>query len=155
MTDIAINGVLIRKLGKFDDQRGWLSEIYRKDIDKEIRPVMNYVSFTNFNAVRGPHEHKEQSDFFVFLGPGDFELYLWDNRKDSETYGKKMKLVVGESNKVNVLIPPGVVHGYKSISKEGSMCINLPDRLYKGEGKKEGIDEIRHEDDADSEFKIA
>ena len=42
---------------------------------------------------------------------------LWDNRKDSPTYGQYEKLIVGQSNKVSVLIPPGVVHGYKSISE--------------------------------------
>ena len=115
---------------------------------------MSYASFTNFGKIRGPHEHEYQTDFFVFIGPGDFELFLWDNRKDSKTYKKHEKLIVGESNSVNVLVPPGVVHGYKPISKCGSLSINLPDKLYKGEGKKEEIDEIRHEDATDSKFKI-
>lgn len=115
---------------------------------------MSYISYTKFNTARGPHEHKFQSDFFVFIGPGDFELYLWDNRKDSETYGKDMKIIVGESNKVSVIVPPGVVHGYKSISKQGSLSINLPNKLYKGKNKQEEVDEIRHESYPDSKFKI-
>ncbi|PIN86261.1 dTDP-4-dehydrorhamnose 3,5-epimerase [Candidatus Woesearchaeota archaeon CG10_big_fil_rev_8_21_14_0_10_44_13] len=149
-----IKGVVIRKLARFEDSRGWLSEIYRKDEDKGIKPSMCYISHTNFNAVRGPHEHKKQTDFFVFTGPGDFELYLWDNRKNSVTFGRSMRITAGESNKVSVIVPPGVVHGYKSISRNGSFSINLPDRLYKGEGRKEEIDEIRHEDDPDPRFMI-
>src|SRR3989344_2241965 len=108
-----IKGVIMRKIERFEDKRGWLSEIYRNDVNREIRPLMCYVSYTNFNKVRGPHEHKKQSDFFIFLGPGDFELYLWDNRKNSRSHGKKMKIKAGEKNKLSILVPPGVVHGYK------------------------------------------
>lgn len=149
-----IIGIVIKQLMQFNDERGWLSEIYRKDEPDRIIPVMSYVSFTKFGQIRGPHEHKQQSDFFVFVGPGDFELYLWDNRHGSETYNNHIKLVVGENNRCSVLIPPGIVHGYKAISPSGSMCINLPDKLYRGEGKKEEVDEIRHEEDINSKFKI-
>ena len=148
-----IKDIKIKKLGKFEDERGWLTEIYRKDSDN-FQAVMSYISYTKFNVVRGPHEHKNQADFFVFVGPGDFELHLWDNRKDSETYGQHEKIIVGETNKVSVIVQPGIVHGYKSISKEGSISINLPDKLYKGENKTEEVDEIRHEDDLNSKFKI-
>ncbi|RMF55447.1 dTDP-4-dehydrorhamnose 3,5-epimerase [Candidatus Woesearchaeota archaeon] len=148
-----IKGVIIKKLEKYDDYRGWLCEVYRKDED-EVRPAMGYVSYTKCGVVRGPHEHKRQSDFFVFAGFGDFELHMWDNRRDSETYKNHMMIVVGESNRCSVLIPPGVVHGYKSISKNGSFSINLPDQLYRGEGKKGEVDEIRHENNQNSEFKI-
>ena len=34
------------------------------------------------------------------------------------------------------------------------MSINLPDKLYKGDGKKEEIDEIRWEQDLESPYKI-
>jgi len=148
-----IEGVSIKSLSRFSDERGWLSEIYRGD-EESVSPAMCYISFTNFGAVRGPHEHVHQTDLFVFNGPGDFELYLWDNRKNSRTFGKFEKIIVGESNKVKVTVPPGVVHGYKGISKEGSFCINLPDKLYAGKKKKEVVDEIRHEKDPSSKFKI-
>jgi dTDP-4-dehydrorhamnose 3,5-epimerase len=48
-----------------------------------------------------------------------------------------------------VVVPPGVVHGYKNISDRDGMVLNYPDKLYKGWGKKEEVDEIRHEDKED------
>ena len=150
---IMIDGVVITEIKRYSDERGWLSEIYRRD-DNGFQVQMSYVSFTNHGIVRGPHEHKSQSDFFVFIGPGDFELHLWDNRKDSKTKGEHVKMILGESKPASVLIPPGVVHGYKSISKDGSCSLNLPDSLYKGEGKKSEVDEIRHENDPKSRFQI-
>ena len=148
-----MNGVIVKKIEIFADPRGWLKEIHRTDMDNLI-PAMCYVSHTNFMQDRGPHEHAEQTDFFVFLGPGDFELYIWDNRKDSSTYGNKDKLIVGQSNNVSVLVPPGVVHGYKSITPGGSFSINLPDKLYAGFNKKEPVDEIRHENETESKFRM-
>ena len=64
-----INGVEVRKLKIYHDTRGWLTEIYRQD-ETNYRPVMAYLSETKPGVVRGPHEHKNQSDFFVFLAPG-------------------------------------------------------------------------------------
>jgi len=148
-----INGVVITKLSSYTDDRGWLTEIFRTDEDT-FSPEMSYVSFTKNGVARGPHEHVFQSDFFVFIGPGDFELHLWDNRKDSSTFGTFENIVVGESNKVKVLVPPGVVHGYKSITPTGSISINLPNKLFAGKDKKDAVDEIRHEKDPNSKFKI-
>lgn len=148
-----MNGVIIKKLEKHTDERGWLAEIYRSD-EFDFNPTMSYVSATRNGVIRGPHEHKFQSDCFVFVGPGNFELHLWDNRENSETKGEYLKIEVGEEKPTMVIVPPGVVHGYKCVSVTDAYCINLPDKLYKGEGKQEEIDEIRWEKIEDSPFKI-
>jgi len=53
-----------------------------------------------------------------------------------------------------VVVPKGVVHGYKNIGDTDGMVINCPNRLYMGEGKKEPIDEIRHEDDPATPYRM-
>jgi len=148
-----IEGVVIKKLKKNEDIRGWLVEIYRND-EIKYSPAMSYISTTRPGVVRGPHEHREQSDFFVFAGPGKFRLYLWDNRADSATYKKKLEIEGGENNQIAVLVPPGIVHAYKCISDTDAWCVNLPDRLYAGTDKKGEIDEIRWEKDPKCPFKI-
>ena len=149
-----IKDIIIKKLTKHHDERGWLCEIFRKDELNNYQVPMSYISETKPGIVRGPHEHKEQSDLFVFIGPGTFKLYLWDNRKNSETYQEKMELEGGEDNLLAVIVPPGVVHGYKCISDQPAWCINMPNKLYKGKNKSEEIDEIRWEENPDSPFKI-
>lgn len=149
-----IEGVIIKELKKYEDDRGWVAELYRSDEDN-FKPEMSYASFTKHNVVRGPHEHKEQSDYFCFFGPGDFEMHLWDNREDSKTYEKYEKMIVGSSKPVVVVVPPGVVHGYKCVSENGAWYVNSPNALYAGKDKKEEVDEIRHEVDPNSKFKIA
>ncbi len=149
-----IDGVTVIKLRKFTDYRGFLIETYRTDVlPKGVEPVMSYVSFTRPGISRGPHEHEKQTDVFAFVGPGVFELHLWDNRKSSKTYGNKMVLKTGEGNPLTVVVPPGVVHGYRNVSDEDGMVLNFPDRLFGGVGKKEKVDEIRHEDKGDDFYK--
>lgn len=148
-----IDGVIIKKLDKFPDDRGWLSEIFRTDSD-QYQPAMSYISETKPGVVRGPHEHINQSDLFVFL-IGRFRLYLWDNRQGAKNYRQLETHEFGEDNLTSVIIPPGVVHAYKCISDTPAMVINLPDKLYKGQDKNQEIDEIRWEADPDSPFKIS
>ncbi|MDR0335648.1 MAG: dTDP-4-dehydrorhamnose 3,5-epimerase family protein [Planctomycetaceae bacterium] len=152
-TEGVIHDVEIRPLNKRTDSRGWLSELFRSDeLTSEQVPVMCYISETLPDVTRGPHEHVDQTDFFAFFGPGNLKLYLWDNRQDSPTYCYKMILPVGVSNPVAVIVPPGVVHAYRCVSEIPALVFNAPNRLYAGKGKQEPIDEIRHENIADSPF---
>jgi dTDP-4-dehydrorhamnose 3,5-epimerase len=148
-----IDGVICKNIKAYTDQRGWLMEIYREDeLEEEIHPVMAYLSETLPGVVRGPHQHHYQADYFAFLGPGEFCLYLWDIRSKSPTYGASMKICVGQANRCAVAVPPGVVHAYKNVGETAGWVFNLPNRLYAGEGKKDPVDEIRHENDPCSPF---
>ena len=146
-----IDGVVIINLKKYVDERGFLIETFRIDeLPEELRPEMSYISYTEPEISRGPHEHDNQTDIFAFIGPGNFKVYLWDNRKNSKTYLNRMIIFGGEDNPISVVVPPGVVHGYKNISKTiRGMVLNFPDKLYAGWNKKEPVDEIRHEDKGD------
>jgi len=148
-----IEGVVITSIKKHNDERGWLAELFRHDeLAKEFHPQMAYISVTNPGVLRGPHEHIEQADLFIWVGPGDFKVTLWDNREGSPTYGNRMECYMGANNPGTILVPKGVVHCYRCISSVPGMVFNAPNRLYAGERKKAPIDEIRHEDDPDNIF---
>ena len=148
-----VEGVIWKPLKKFHDQRGWLCELFRKDeVAEEHFPVMGYVSLTQPGVPRGPHEHVDQTDYFCFLGPSNFKMYVWDNRPDSPTYGHGEARVVGEDSPMIVIIPPGIVHAYRNVGEQTGLVFNYANQLYKGWGKKEPVDEIRHEDVKDSPF---
>lgn len=151
-----IKDVVVYPLKKFVDERGWLAELFRHDeLAEEFYPAMAYISITEPNVQRGPHEHVDQADLFCFIGTGNFKLRMWDNRADSPTYQNVMTLFVGADNPQAVIVPKGVVHAYKNVSTtEKGVVINCPNRLFMGENKSEEIDEIRHEDDPETIFKI-
>ena len=153
--DGEIQGVVVKSLAKSFDSRGWLAELFRHDgLAEEFFPVMAYISSTNPGVTRGPHEHVDQADFFCFIGPSNFKLRLWDNRENSETFQCTTTLVVGADNPASVLIPAGVVHGYQNVGDVDGIVINCPNRLYRGHGRKEEVDEIRHESDAATIFRM-
>lgn len=146
-----INGLIVKELKENVDPRGSLIELFRTD---ELpcdycRPAMAYISNTNPGVERGPHEHRLQTDLFVFLD-GEYELYLWENRKGYEE--EKLVLKVGKDNPVAVWVPAGVVHAYKNVGNTTAFVLNFPDTLYAGWKKKDKVDEIRHENDPNSKF---
>ena len=150
-----IDDVVIRDLRRFSDSRGWLAELFRHDeLDPEFYPMMAYTSSTIPGVTRGPHEHVDQADLFCFIGPSNFKLRLWDNRPESQTFNNVVTLVVGEDNPKSVLIPKGVVHAYKNVGLVPGIVFNCPNRLYMGVGKKDQIDEIRHEDDPQTIYRM-
>ena len=150
-----IDGVVVRSLRKFVDERGFLAELFRHDeLEEEFYPAMAYISSTQPGHSRGPHEHTHQADMFCFIGPSNFKLRMWDNRQDSETYNHIMTLFVGEDDPKVVIVPKGVVHAYRNVGSVEGLVINCPNRLYMGEGRREAVDEIRHEDDPDTIFRI-
>jgi len=156
---VTIGGVFLSASRVATDQRGWLIELFREDVLKEsgqegARPVMAYLSMTLPGVVRGPHEHREQTDFFAFVGPSDFEVTLWDNRPGSPTYRQRERFVLGAGKPATLIVPPGVVHAYRNVGETDGWVLNLPNRLYRGAGRKDEVDEIRHEDDPESPFRL-
>jgi dTDP-4-dehydrorhamnose 3,5-epimerase len=151
----AIKGVRVGDLKKHVDERGWLSELFRHDeLEEEFYPQMGYVSQSEPGVQRGPHEHVDQADLFCFIGPSNFKMRLWDNRPDSETYLSVMTLFVGQDNPKSVLVPKGVVHVYRNVGHNVGIVLNFPNRLFMGENRKQEVDEIRHEDDPDTIFRL-
>ncbi len=150
-----IEDVVVKPIAKHVDERGWLAELWRTDnVPGEFMPVMTYISQTEPGVVRGPHEHVAQTDYFCFLGPGNFKVDMWDNREDSPTYNVHQQLVVGADKPTIVVVPHGVVHAYRNVSHTPGIVINCPNALYAGENYAEEVDEIRHEDDPDSPFHV-
>lgn len=153
-------GCFIGTLKNYSDERGVLTELFRWDefpfIEKATMPIaMGYISTTKPLVRRGPHEHKAQTDCFFFLS-GAFTLELWDNRDlyllhdPVRTYQRFDGL--GGNVTCFAIIPPGVVHSYTNLSHVEGSVVNLPDKLYKGYGRHEAVDEIRHEIDPETIF---
>jgi dTDP-4-dehydrorhamnose 3,5-epimerase len=148
-----LEGVYFFDLKEYKDERGSLMELFRNDqLFKINHPEMGYISQTLPGVTRGPHEHKEQSDLFCFVGPGVFALHLWKWEDATEPVPDHEVFIVGEGKPVAVIVPPGVVHAYKNCSDYPGIVFNFPNQLYAGPGKIYPVDEIRHEGDKNSPF---
>lgn len=143
-----LEGVYLFDLYPFEDHRGWVIESFRTDeLPIHLYPAMGYVSVTHPGVWRGPHEHKSQSDLFVFVGPGQFLLHLWSNDwviHEQYEVGNQYN----EADRIAymaIIVPPGVIHAYHNTGKEPGYVLNFPNALYAGEGRLYAVDEVRHE----------
>jgi dTDP-4-dehydrorhamnose 3,5-epimerase len=153
--DSTISGVICTELKVMSDYRGWLVELFRTDeIESGRLPAMAYLSMTHPGVTRGPHEHRNQTDHFAFVGPSTFRLHLWDNRVNSPTYRAYQSFDVGQYKPMAIEVPCGVVHAYQNIGQVDGLVYNFPDHLYRGARRSDEVDEIRYEDDPNSPFVI-
>jgi dTDP-4-dehydrorhamnose 3,5-epimerase len=125
-----IDGVKTKPMRLIPDERGWLMEILRVD-ETELftRFGQVYVSATYPGAVKAWHYHRNQVDNFACVA-GMVKLVLVDTREDSPTRGLINEFFVGSQNPMLVQVPNLVYHGWKCISPEPSLVVNVPDQPY-------------------------
>jgi dTDP-4-dehydrorhamnose 3,5-epimerase len=136
-----IEGVRTKPLRLVPDERGWLLEILRAD-DTGLFSTFGqvYVSATYPGVVKAWHYHKRQIDNFACVA-GMVKLVLVDTRDDSPTRGLVNEFFLGTQNLTLVQVPNLVYHGWKCISLEPSLVVNVPNEAY----NREEPDEYRLE----------
>lgn len=124
-----IDGVAVRQLRVIPDERGYLMEMLRSDWPEFERFGQAYVTAVYPGVVKGWHYHRIQTDHFICVG-GMAKVVLYDRREDSPTQGEVNEFFVGQLNPILLKIPPGVVHGFKAVSPEMTLIVNIPTELY-------------------------
>jgi dTDP-4-dehydrorhamnose 3,5-epimerase len=125
-----IAGVKTKSLRLIPDERGWLMEILRAD-DQEFFTKFGqvYISATYPGVVKAWHYHEKQVDNFTCIA-GMVKLVLVDTRPDSPTNGAVNEFFIGTQNPSIVQVPNLVYHGWKCISPEPSMVVNVTTEPY-------------------------
>lgn len=126
-----IHGVKTKALRLIPDERGWLLEILRSD-EPELFTGFGqvYVSATYPGVVKAWHYHKQQVDNFACIA-GMVKLVLVDTRPDSPTNGAINEFFIGAQNPMLVQVPNLVYHGWKGISAETALVVNVPNEPYR------------------------
>ena len=124
-----IEGVVTKPLKQIADERGWLTEILRNDWEHFKKFGQAYVTAAYPHIVKAWHMHKTQTDNITCI-KGMVKLVLYDDRKQSKTKNEINEFMIGERNLLLVQIPPEVWHGFKTISEEYALVLNLPTELY-------------------------
>jgi dTDP-4-dehydrorhamnose 3,5-epimerase len=128
---VRIDGVQTKALRVIPDERGWLMEILRGD-DAGLFTKFGqvYVSATYPGVVKAWHYHKQQVDHFACVA-GSVKLVLIDTREGSPTRGVVNEFFLGTQNPLLVQVPALVYHGWKCISLEPSLVVNVPTEPYR------------------------
>ena len=122
------------------DDRGYFLEIQRigHGLVAEFPAESTQVSavFNYPDTIKAFHYHQEHTDCWTPTS-GLLQIVLVDLRAESPTFGSRNTMYVGELRPWQILIPPGVAHGYKVIGGEGAWLVYLTDRFYdpKDEGR--------------------
>jgi dTDP-4-dehydrorhamnose 3,5-epimerase len=135
-----IDGVQIRPYALWPDDRGYFLEVLRigdgpaAHFDPSTTQISAALSYPD--TIKAFHFHLEQTDFWV-PSQGMFQVVLVDLRPGSKTFGVKNTMYVGAMRTWQILIPPGIGHGYKVIGTQPGMLVYVTNRTYnpKDEGR--------------------
>jgi dTDP-4-dehydrorhamnose 3,5-epimerase len=105
-----IDGIERFPLRRFDDDRGWFTELMRASQLPEPVRQSNLV-YSRAGVIRGLHYHERgQSDLFACL-QGLIRVVVLD-RDTGETFSED----IGDENPVAIYIPGHLAHGYEALS---------------------------------------
>jgi dTDP-4-dehydrorhamnose 3,5-epimerase len=135
-----IDGVRVQPQLLWPDDRGYFLEIQRygqglaADFPAETTQVSAVFDYPE--TIKAFHYHLEHTDCWTPTA-GLLQVALVDLRATSPTFGRRNTMFVGALRPWQILIPPGVAHGYKVVGGECAVMVYLTDRFYdpKDEGR--------------------
>ena len=134
-TDL-IDGIRIEPLQIYPDDRGFFTEIARlgRGLAADMMPdgarkIQISLTLTYPNTIKAIHYHAEQTDLWAPV-TGMVQVFLYDLRRHSKTFGLINTIYAGRFRPWEILIPPGVGHGYKALGVEPIQLLYLTDRHY-------------------------
>lgn len=128
-----IEGVRIESLTLWPDDRGYFLEIQRmgNGLAADFPPDQVQISaaLSYPGTIKAFHYHLEQTDCWT-VSAGMLQVALVDLRAGSRTFGVKNTVYTGVQRPWQILIPPGVAHGYKVIGQEPAVLVYMTDQFY-------------------------
>jgi len=123
-----LQGIKIRQIRRFPDERGFFSEVMRKDwkdLFGEDTVAQTNLSFTYPDVVRAWHRHvKGQTDYFLALR-GMIKICAFND----ET--QEVNEVISSAFDLQVVRMPGNYwHGFKALGNEPAMLLYFTTNLY-------------------------
>src|ERR671936_1024356 len=105
-----VDRIEVIPLRKFEDDRGWLTEVARERRLPKHTQQTN-VSFSRQGTIRGLHYHERgQDDLFVCLQGRARVVAL--NRETGETFSED----IGDGNFAAVYVPGNLAHGFEALT---------------------------------------
>ena len=123
ITETPINDLLILEPKVYGDNRGYFMESFKTAWWEERFPVIKFIQDNESKSSRGvlrglhfQHPPYAQSKL-VRAVTGEILDIAVDIRSDSSTYGRWESVVLSESNKKQLFMPPGFAHGFVVLSE--------------------------------------
>lgn len=122
-----INGLIVNTWSKHSDVRGTFQRIYDFDLVRELGvPSISQISVSTNSkkhTLRGLHGLTIEANEYKLVQCIEGEVFdvVVDLRKDSNTYMDHFATILSGEKSINLIIPPGCVHGYLSLSNQSTI----------------------------------
>lgn len=130
-TKLDIDGLIIIEPDKFEDNRGYFMETYRKSLFFEnginVEFSQDNQSFSKKGVLRGLHFQKEPygQDKLVRCISGEVYDVAVDLRKNLPTFGAWHGLNLSAENRKMFYIPRGFAHGFYTLSDTAEVAYKV------------------------------
>ena len=121
-----IEGVLLKELKKFADQRGTVMHMLRSDAPFFEQFGEVYFSTVNPGVIKGWKKHLRMTQHFA-VPVGNVRVVIYDDRPDSSTTGLTQEFEIGTRRYCLLRIPPLVWYSLGNVGGESAMLANCTD----------------------------
>jgi dTDP-4-dehydrorhamnose 3,5-epimerase len=105
-----VSGVRVIPLPRFEDGRGWFTELMRgSELPKPVR--QSNLVFSRQGVIRGLHYHERGQDDLFACVQGMVRVVILD-RESGETFTED----IGDDNPVAIYIPGRHAHGFEALT---------------------------------------
>lgn len=116
----------------FGDERGFFMETYRKtwleDQGVDLEFVQDNHSLSRKGTLRGLHyQIKQPQGKLIRVLKGEVFDVAVDMRRDSQTFGKWVGVMLSSENNRIMWVPPGFAHGFYVVSEEAEFSYKCTD----------------------------
>jgi dTDP-4-dehydrorhamnose 3,5-epimerase len=131
-----IDSVIVKPAALWPDDRGYFMEVGRwgqgllehyPAASTQISAALSYPG-----TIKAFHFHRHQTDVWC-PAAGMLQVVLVDLRPASRTFGLRNTVYIGALRSWQLLIPPGVGHGYKVLGQQPAVLVYCTDRFYNPE----------------------
>jgi len=149
--------VKIYDLTQFVDNRGMVTEVFRKDDEVTERVQQCYISETKPFVLRGPHQHPGVE--WIDDGVGQCDNFItWKSKVCYELFNFETNEFFNfttNSDKITLVqVDTPIVHGYRNLEEKTIQTMNFPTQLFKGQCKNKEPDEVRYEESCHEKKKV-
>ena len=132
MQELDMEGVKLITPFYMEDDRGFFLKSVERDIYRQwglnADIYEDFESYSTKGVIRGLHFQLEKPQTkIVRVIKGAIRDVIVDLRKDSETYGKWVGVILSERNMKQMYISEGFAHGFKVLSDTAKFCYKVTD----------------------------
>ena len=113
-----IPGLLIYQRDTFSDDRGFFREaVELRDMEKVLGKQITITQWNHSNSVPGVIRgfHSEPWEKLIYVVRGQAMSVIVDLRTDSPTFGKTVKILLGENDRKTIYLPKGMGNSFANV----------------------------------------